>query len=399
MRQWLIFSSRVVFPLLAWGFLGGLGLAQAPLVGPPRLGQHEHYTRIVYDLPAGVRSTVSVIAEGLRVELQDAQLEDYTWQADDPHIEQLKQGDLAGGILILPRSPMTSAGAGFAVTWLPGSAGSPDNRLVIDIGAELHHEGALSFGGQAASLSATSPAAVEPNRARPTVVIDPGHGGIFAGAQGYAQEEEVTLAVAKQLRDLLVARGFEVVMTRDGDRELSADYVTDLNTRAGFARNDYNIFISIHANSAESNTAQGIETWVYGQPLSPEMLHAALEENGGEAGREATQAALADVNSVMADIVSSGQLSYSLTLAEIVQNTLVGETGARDRGVKQSAFLVLCRSRIPAVLVELGFVNNADEGVRLATEAYQAELATGLANAVSTFFSQSDNRANGLGRF
>src|SRR5690606_23487507 len=90
-------------------------------------------------------------------------------------------------------------------------------------------------------------------------------------------------------------------------------------------------------------------------------------------------------SSLAANILREAQLNYSLTLAETVQRNLVAATGATDRGIRQNLFYVIRNARIPAILVELGFVSNPEEGRKLATDSYQQTLAQALADGVLEF--------------
>ena len=171
---------------------------------------------------------------------------------------------------------------------------------------------------------------------------------------------------------------------QDGVRnyDLSSHKATDLRLRSNFATPDRNMFISIHANAAHNSSANGIETWVFGQPLSQENLDRAIEENGG---RALTDEALAIASDPAAMILRETQLQYSLSLAEAVQANMVSSTGARDRGVKQSAFYVIRNARTPSILVEIGFVNNPTEGPQLGSASYQDRIARGLFDGIMQF--------------
>ena len=214
-------------------------------------------------------------------------------------------------------------------------------------------------------------------------MIDAGHGAHDPGAvSAYGQEKDVVLAVALKLRDLLVSQGIEVIMTRDTDTFL------ELQQRADFANPNINIFISIHANSVNQTSANGIETWVFGVPLEQSTLSQAIQENGGGAeGAALTRDALEFANSIPGKIVQEEQLRLSLSLAEEVQNELVAATGAQDRGVKKNAFVVIRNARTAAILVELGFISSSDEGPKLISDAYQNVLAASLAKGIQNFFS------------
>ena len=190
----------------------------------------------------------------------------------------------------------------------------------------------------------------------------------------------MVLSVALKLKKRLEEAGLEVILTRDTDTFLT------LQQRSAFATPERNIFVSIHANSAPSTSASGIETWVFGRPLDPSLIERAIEENGGGVlGEELTEVARQTADEFAADILREAQLNYSLALAEAVQSHLVSATGARDRGVRANLFYVIRTARIPAILVELGFVSNAEEGAKLATDSYQDTLADGLAEGILTF--------------
>jgi N-acetylmuramoyl-L-alanine amidase len=250
--------------------------------------------------------------------------------------------------------------------------------LYIDFGPKLSGESVRALD---APLPPQVAAVRLPAGLKPTVVIDAGHGGNDGGAQGFVGEDEVVLAIALKLRNLLESQGMDVILTRDDDVFLT------LAERARFATTERNVFVSIHANSAPDRKANGIETWVFGQPLNDSQIDIAITENGGGAiGEELTRQAQEVANSIAGDILREDQLRFSLNLAEHVQEQLIGATDARDRGVRQNVFYVIKNARIPASLVEVGFVSNPEEGEKLGTAAYQEKLATALANGISNFF-------------
>jgi N-acetylmuramoyl-L-alanine amidase len=214
------------------------------------------------------------------------------------------------------------------------------------------------------------------------VVLDAGHGGHDPGTvSDWAREEEIVLDVTLRLADRLEAAGVEVVLTRDRDTFLT------LQERSTYATTERNVFVSIHANAAPSRQAQGIETWVFGRPLDPSLIERAVRENGGgELGARRTAEAAASADSIAGDILSERQLNDSLGLAEHVQSRMVAATGATDRGVRQNLFYVIRNSRIPAILVELGFVSHAEEGRKLMRSDYRDALADALAEGILAFF-------------
>lgn len=235
------------------------------------------------------------------------------------------------------------------------------------------------------------PAARPPAQLKPTVVIDAGHGGVDPGAVSYATEKDVTLDVSLKLSSVLRARGIAVVMTRTTDWAWQRDgsyeeKVRDLQQRAGMARTRYNLFVSMHVNSAASAAANGIETWVFGVPLGPETLAQAERENGGgSVGRIVTAEARRVAGDIKGNVLAEANLRYSRDLAAALLDEMLAATGARSRGIKQSSFAVIRNARIPAVLVELGFASSPTEGRKLATSAYRQRLAQGIADGIVRF--------------
>ncbi len=181
------------------------------------------------------------------------------------------------------------------------------------------------------------------------VVIDAGHGGAFEGGEGYANEAEVVLAVAKKVEARLKAKGVKVVMTRDTNTALAGTLREDINARKSKITPETDAFVSIHAGAAETPQPQGITTWVASEFASDD-----LEQN-------------------------------TLDLAHNLQAELVQQTGARDRGVQRNSFAVLSDAPVPAAMIELGFVTNPVEGAKLETDAYQEQLAEAISRAVFSF--------------
>lgn len=219
----------------------------------------------------------------------------------------------------------------------------------------------------------------------PVVVLDPGHGGFDPGAVGFVHEEEAVLDVALRTRRLLEARGIRVIMTRSTDRHLSASKATDLGLRAAMADSKRTLFVSIHANAAE-RAAQGIEVYYFGETIDQRLLSKAILENGGGAlGQRLTREARSVAQRLVSDLLAQANLKFSEQLALKTLRSMVRETGATSRGVHTAPLYVIRNARIPAILVEIGFVNHPIEGKKLATSAYRGQLASGLAGGIIAF--------------
>ena len=224
-----------------------------------------------------------------------------------------------------------------------------------------------------------------------TVVIDPGHGGKDSGAIGaISKEKDLILTVALLTGDYIKKNlpDVKVVYTRERDV-----FVT-LNERAAIAnRNNADVFISIHCNSTDAKgaSAVGAETFVLGEHKNAANLEVAKKENSSILYEEDAdeQYGNFDLNSPEAYIALSlfqqEYLNQSLQLAANVQEQFSKRVGRKDRGVQQAGFLVLWRTAMPSILIELGFISNAAEERFLASEAGQTYMASAIYRAFRDF--------------
>lgn len=220
-----------------------------------------------------------------------------------------------------------------------------------------------------------------------TLVIDAGHGGDDYGAIGLVRgtkEKDLNLHVAKLLADKVrqTYPEVKVVLTRDKDVFLP------LQQRADIAnKNHADLFISIHTNAAENRKAQGAETFILGTDRMEENLDVAIRENAVmKLEQDQTVYQGFDPNSIESyiifELMQNQYMDNSLAFAELVQNQFVGTLNRANRGVRQAAFWVLLKSACPSVLVEMGFVSNAEEEKWLASE----EGKKGIVNSIFSAF-------------
>ena len=349
------------------------------LLAAPRVGHSNGVSRVAIDLPEGVGYEIAAGDNTFIVTFTGARAESHTTTVNDGNLGAifLTAGSGRVSLSVTTSYELDPDGTGFFVGHVPKEDGS---TLYVDFAPGLHDEAVAALNRPAVSEPQALAQAPQLHR---TIVIDAGHGGHDPGASSsHAIEKQIVLQVALLLKDRLERQGLEVILTRDNDTFLS------LQQRSAFATPDRNLFVSIHANSTESGQAEGIETWVFGEPLDPSHIDRAIEENGGGAeGEDLTEVARQTANALAADILRESQLNYSLALAETVQDHLVSATGAKDRGVRANLFYVIRTARIPAILVELGFVNHGTEGPKLASASYQQTLADALAEGVMAFLS------------
>lgn len=227
-----------------------------------------------------------------------------------------------------------------------------------------------------------------------TIVIDPGHGGKDSGARGVVEDEksivlDVSLRFGKMIEQNY--KDVKVVYTR------KTDVFLELWERTQIAnRNHANLFVSIHCNAANNRSAYGTETFVMGLSRSQETMDVSKRENSVillEDNQEKYQKFDPnDPEAVIAfDIMFSAYKDQSLNFAKYVEDEFV-RNGRSSRGVKQANFHVLRTNASPAVLVELGFISNQDEGSYLATEQGKQKMTQSLFEAFEKFKKEFDRK-------
>ncbi|MDP1861862.1 MAG: N-acetylmuramoyl-L-alanine amidase [Gemmatimonadaceae bacterium] len=252
---------------------------------------------------------------------------------------------------------------------------------------------------------AAPPPRAERRARRPVVVIDAGHGGPDRGMSGPAgarrkmYEADVTLAVAKQLRDVLSDRGVDLVMTRSTDTLIS---LADRGRMANRAKGD--VFLSIHVNAANPRWrdpagARGFETYFLSEAKTDDERRVAALENEAVKYEVESEANGGDpLSFILNDMKQNEYLREASALAQTVQRSLGTVHPGTNRGVKQAGFRVLVGAFMPAVLVEVGFGTNAAESVYLSSAAGQRRIAAAIADATMAYLSRYvERRSVGAG--
>ncbi|MCS7067362.1 MAG: N-acetylmuramoyl-L-alanine amidase [Meiothermus sp.] len=344
----------------------------APVLAFPRLGLHEGYTRLVFDLDRQTQYQISQAPDTLTLRFSGMTAAASDTDVSSPQVASYQVVPAPNSATVFVR---LRPNVEVKTTLLTDGN---RRRLVVDVVSVV----------RPSQNPPQPPSRSEPPKPRTQpkiVVIDAGHGGIDPGAVGLVVEKEVTLDLALRLRQLLEKEGIEVILTRSTDTHLSPDKATDLGLRAEMAHSKRNLFISIHVNSAPS-PAQGIETYYFGHTIDPSLLAQVIRENGGgELGRRLTREAQSVGERLVSDLIAQSNLKFSRQLAHLVQGAMLQATGAVDRGVRQAPFYVIRNARIPAILVEVGFANHPEEGRRLQTSEYRQALAEALARGILRF--------------
>jgi N-acetylmuramoyl-L-alanine amidase len=239
----------------------------------------------------------------------------------------------------------------------------------------------------ALTLAVTAPPPRAPRPPAFVVVIDPGHGGDQDGALSPrgVKEKDVVLQIARRLRPRLEQLGAKVVLTRTGD------IAVPLTTRAAVANGlKADLFVSIHLNSMATaegrRTSAGVETYFLSADASDaSAAAAAARENADRLAGEPIPDPGDPVAGILQDLEQTAALAGSSRLAYALHERLVAGLGAEDRGVKQAPFYVLAGARMPAVLLEVGFISNAVEAGKLTGAAHQERIAAAIAAGVAAW--------------
>ncbi len=208
-----------------------------------------------------------------------------------------------------------------------------------------------------------------------TVVLDPGHGGYDKGAiSSYGCEKDFALDVARQLRPMLQAKGFKVVMTRESDTFVPLE----LRARIANAAKDC-IFVSIHFNATDRDpAATGFEIY----SLTPV----------GSPSSQDDDLALSFINRQAGSPVDAP----SIELSTSIYHSMLGQIGEFDRGIKRARFAVLRLTKIPAVLVEGGFLTERGESRLIANKDWREKLAQAISVGIENYRDLAENKKRPL---
>jgi N-acetylmuramoyl-L-alanine amidase len=228
------------------------------------------------------------------------------------------------------------------------------------------------------------------------IVIDAGHGGKDPGATiGKSYEKDIVLDVALKTGKLIkkMYPDIQVIYTRD------CDVFVPLMDRADIAnKQKADLFISIHANICSTESTSGAETYILGQHRSQENLDVAKLENSVILLEDdyTTRYEGFDPNSaesyIMFELIQNEFLEQSRLFADKVQNHFISHAKRKDRGVRQAGFLVLRKTAMPSVLIELGFMSNKSEIDFMEKEMGKTQLAESIVKAFSDYKLRFDER-------
>jgi N-acetylmuramoyl-L-alanine amidase len=239
---------------------------------------------------------------------------------------------------------------------------------------------------------------VETSNKNWVIVIDPGHGGRDPGALGAnSKEKNIALSIALKTGEYIEQnlKNVKVLFTR------STDVFMELRDRPKFANeNNADLFISIHANWISKNTIKGAETWIMGPAQNEQNLEVAMKENEVSLLEDdfSTKYEGFDPKStesyIMFTVMQNAFQKQSTMLASSIQSQLKNRAGRIDRGVKQSGFWVLYMTTMPSVLIETGFITNAEEEKYLNSKEGQDYIASAIFRATRDYINEVDKKSN-----
>jgi N-acetylmuramoyl-L-alanine amidase len=278
------------------------------------------------------------------------------------------------------------------------------HRLEIDLAAsravELSEKEVAAALESSARLQIAAPQASAPSppaqteRQLPTIVIDPGHGGVDTGAEGaLGAEKDVVLAVARELNRSLLATGrYRVVMTRTGDVFVPLEQRMRISRQHGAQ-----LFISLHADSLEqrelAGSIRGATIYTLSQSASDERARRlADKENSADvfAGLHLPSAATQDdVKSILFDLIARETNSLSASFRQSAAKRMRGRILLSRDPQRSANFLVLKQAETPAVLIELGYISHAEDEKLMHSTEWQKQVSTSITSAIDDHFAKS----------
>ncbi|WP_282605627.1 N-acetylmuramoyl-L-alanine amidase [Pelagibius sp. Alg239-R121] len=373
-----------------------------PNVSVIRIGEHPDKTRLVLELSEAPNYRVFLLPNPYRVVIDLPELD---WTVPENRIpdgrgviEALRFGLFAAGtsrvVLDLKQPALVKS-----VFVLPPKDGRP-HRLVVDVepvsvaafNAAPQDRLAVSSKQPLRVAQPAIPADVAPKAAgdaRPTIVIDPGHGGVDPGSTSVTGlvEKKLALDYAKELKRQLEASGrFRVVLTRDRDVFLALrDRIEIAHQAKG------NLFVSLHANNHKSRKIKGFSVYTLSEKSSDaEARNLATKENKADiiAGFDLSEQTEV-VRDILIDLAQRESKNQGNQFATTVIDEVGQVAGLLGNPHRYAGFAVLKSPTIPSVLIEIGYLSNKTEEKRLRDPGYRKKLMSALARSIGSYFEEN----------
>jgi N-acetylmuramoyl-L-alanine amidase len=374
--------------------------AGVPVAVGVRVSQDSSGAKLVFDLSRSVEASASALTAPDRIVVDlpevnfqlDPSVGRIGASTDVSLVKGFRFGSLAAGksriVIDLARSACPTE-----VSARPVVEGAPAARLTVELKPCDPSAFAALVPSPGASLQGVgSASAISP----PVIVLDPGHGGVDSGARGLrgVQEKALVYEFCSELKRELDATGrYTVVMTRDGDQ-----YV-DLDERVEIARAaNASLFVSVHADTlTEAADVSGSTVYTAADRASDaEAARIAARENAADRGPGgAKRSDDPDVADILFDLKRRETRAYAHLFSRSLVDNLRGAAKLNRNPERSAGFVVLKAPEFPSVLVELGYLSNAQDVQALTSADWRAKTAAAMVNAIDAFFSGSGRPASG----
>ena len=402
-RRRSTFARRILAALLAVGLLpavaGSVEAGDPLLAYGARIVGDDARTRIVIDFDREPRFSVHYIANPERIVI-DLPATAFGFPAEDlaarglfKDIRYGKMDEESARIVLTTARPVK-----LALAKVQADEAGKGHRLVLDaemidkqafaelVKTQSWNDRTSSDGSEAAQTTSAIPAPEKPAPGDFVIAVDAGHGGIDTGAIGVdtkTEEKQVTLAFAKALTERLNKEpGIKAFLTREDDEFLS------LSQRVLIARQNHaGLFISLHADTLKQKDIRGATVYTISDKASDKLAADLAErENLSDqiAGKE-TVAEPPEVADILLDLTRRETQAFSISLAESVLNSFKDQVGTINNPHRHAGFRVLQAPDVPSILLEIGFLSNAEDEKLLLDEAWRGKIAGLLTDAVKRY--------------
>ncbi|MBM3253574.1 MAG: hypothetical protein FJZ16_04915 [Candidatus Omnitrophica bacterium] len=216
-----------------------------------------------------------------------------------------------------------------------------------------------------------------------TVILDPGHGGKDPGAIGKTglKEKDVVLDIAKDLKDILSSKGLNVVITRGSDEFIS------LPERVKIANdNKGDLFVSIHTNASRAKMARGLEVYYLSEVAEYDNeVKEDMNWNSYNSTKDNSMSPSSYLDEILQELMLTVNRYDSIKLANNVADSIAEKLFIRNRGIKRAKFFVLKGAKMPAILIEIGFITNRFEEKNLKNSYYRRMIVEAIAEGITEF--------------
>jgi len=214
-----------------------------------------------------------------------------------------------------------------------------------------------------------------------TIVLDPGHGGKDPGAigrRGHLKEKDVTLRLARKIKDVLEASGVRVIMTRDSDVFIPLPKRADIANKSGA-----DLFVSVHINASRSRLMRGFECYHLSNATDDNArVLEAFEDSSLRMGEGAEAEHSSQLDKALWDMALTENRLESAELASYVCDSVDQSFTISNKGIKSARFYVLKHTHIPAVLLEAGYISNRYEEAKLKDPSFIDKLASAIGGGI-----------------